>query len=103
MLKLLSHHQKNEAINADWHEGVEDRNDAIKIIEGHGGGKEERKQWKEMASYHKQSLVETTMFRLKKLMRSHLRSRTFKNQAAESWVRCATLNKLTKWGMPLGN
>ncbi len=94
---------KNAAINNNAQDGVEDRNDAINAIEEYGGEEEGRKRWKEKVGYHRRSLVETTMFRLKKLMGAHLRSRTFKNQAAESWVRCAILNKLTRLGVPSGS
>ena len=59
-----------------------------------------RKRWKKESSYHRRSLVETAMMRVKRIFGSSLSSRRFSNQATEMRVRCAALNKMTGLGMP---
>lgn len=59
-----------------------------------------RKGWKKSVGYHRRSLVETAMFRLKKLFGGHLANREFKHQATEAFIRCRSLNLITQMGMP---
>ena len=59
-----------------------------------------RKKWKEKSGYHKRSLAETAMFRIKQLFGDQLASRCFENQAVEAFIRCLALNKMTGLGMP---
>lgn len=59
-----------------------------------------RKKWKHQSQYHKRSLVETAMMRVKTIFGSSLSSRRFHNQATEMSVRCAALNRMTGLGMP---
>lgn len=59
-----------------------------------------RKQWKEEVGYHKRSLVETNMFRLKSPFGDKLRCRTIKNQTAELTIRAMILNIWTNKWMP---
>ena len=59
-----------------------------------------RKKWKRESGYHRRSLVETAMMRLKTVFGSSLSSRRFNNQATEMSVRCAALNRMTNLGMP---
>lgn len=59
-----------------------------------------RKKWKRESGYHRRSLVETAMMRMKKIFGSGLSSRRFHNQATEMEVRCAALNRMTNLGMP---
>jgi len=59
-----------------------------------------RKRWKSESHYHRRSLVETAMMRLKTIFGSGLSSRRFHNQATEMTVRCAALNRMTRIGMP---
>jgi hypothetical protein len=59
-----------------------------------------RKKWKKFAKYHRRSLVETAMMRVKTIFGSGLSSRRFQNQATEMRVRCAALNRMTELGMP---
>lgn len=59
-----------------------------------------RKKWKKESHYHRRSLVETAMMRVKKIFGSNLSSRRFQNQATEMRVRCAALNRMTGLGMP---
>lgn len=59
-----------------------------------------RKMWKQQSQYHRRSLVETAMMRVKTIFGSSLSSRRFNNQATEMSVRCAALNRMTQLGMP---
>jgi IS5 family transposase len=59
-----------------------------------------RAAWKRECGYHRRSLAETTMFRLKTLFGDRVSARSFAGQAAQVLVRCATLNRLTQLGMP---
>lgn len=57
-------------------------------------------QWKRESGYHRRSLAETAMFRLKTLFGGQLRARNFDAQVAEAYLRCAALNTMTRLGMP---
>lgn len=59
-----------------------------------------RKRWKEELGYHRRSLVETAMFRLKTIFSDKVRSRTFTRQRTELLLRCRALNLMTTLGMP---
>jgi hypothetical protein len=59
-----------------------------------------RRKWKKQSRYHRRSLVETQMMRIKTIFGSSLSSRRFHNQATEMGVRCAALNRMTGLGMP---
>ncbi|MGH7965406.1 MAG: IS5 family transposase [Candidatus Binatia bacterium] len=59
-----------------------------------------RAAWKRESGYHRRSLAETAMFRLKTIFGDRVTARRFAGQAAQVLVRCATLNRLTSLGMP---
>jgi IS5 family transposase len=59
-----------------------------------------RAAWKRECGYHRRSLAETTMFRLKTIFGDRVSARSFAGQATQLLVRCATLNRLTQLGMP---
>lgn len=59
-----------------------------------------RKQWKEETHYHRRSLVETTMMRLKDITGERLTPRITDAQDVELLLRCRILNKMTQLGMP---
>jgi hypothetical protein len=59
-----------------------------------------RKRWKQDSGYHRRSLAETAIFRLKTLFGATLRSRNFAQQATELFLRAAALKRLTQLGMP---
>jgi IS5 family transposase len=59
-----------------------------------------RAAWKRECGYHRRSLAETTMFRLKMLFGERVSARSFAGQAAQMLVRCATLNQMMQLGMP---
>jgi hypothetical protein len=78
------------------------RNNAVLEILGLGGDDDARKSWKILKGYHKRSLVETSMYRIKQLTGGSLRSREFSRQSVEAQIKCLVVNKMTKLGMPSG-
>lgn len=77
--------------NASW-----DRNDAIRQIDRHG-----REAWKEHSGYHRRSLAETAVSRLKGAFGERLKNREPTNQKTEVALRCKLLNWFVLLGMPL--
>lgn len=59
-----------------------------------------RKQWKQEINYHRRSLVETAMFRLKTIFSDKVQARLFTNQRVQLLIRCKALNIMTALGMP---
>jgi len=71
------------------------RDEAIRGIRKLG-----RKGWKIKVGYHRRSLAETAMFRMKTIFGGRLKNRQLRNQKSESRIRCKILNHFTKLGMP---
>lgn len=71
------------------------RDEALRAIRRHG-----RAAWKRGAGYHRRSLAETAMFRIKTLFGDSLSAHLFDSQAAEAFLRCRALNRMTELGMP---
>lgn len=59
-----------------------------------------RKVWKEESDYHRRSLAEVAMYRMKTIFGPCLRARSLERQQTEGAVRCRALNKMTQLGMP---
>jgi len=59
-----------------------------------------RKQWKEDSDYHRRSLSETAMFRVKTIFGEKVSARSFANQRVQLLLRLKTLNRMTLLGMP---
>jgi IS5 family transposase len=59
-----------------------------------------RAAWKRQSNYHRRSLAETQVFRVKVVFGARVRARSFEGQAAQVLVRCAALNRMTHVGMP---
>jgi hypothetical protein len=59
-----------------------------------------RAAWKQESGYHRRSLAETTMFRLKLTFGGRVRSRSFDNQAVELFLQCAALNRMIQVAKP---
>jgi IS5 family transposase len=59
-----------------------------------------RAAWKRERGYHRRSLAETTMFRLKTIFSDRVTAHGFAGQAAQLLVRCAALNRMTQVGKP---
>jgi hypothetical protein len=71
------------------------RDEAIRSIRRVG-----RKQWKKDIGYHRRSLAETAMYRMKCCFGDKLKNRKLPNQRAEVRIRCKILNRFTQLGMP---
>ena len=84
-------------------EGWERERDAcLAAIVGFGGGEEGRKLWKKCSQYHQRSLVETSMFRVKKILGENLKARSLGGQRSESICKCLVINKMNLLGLPRG-
>ena len=59
------------------------------------------KAWKVEANYHRRSLAETAMYRVKTLFNSTLKSRILPNQKTEAAITVNCLNQFTALGMPV--
>lgn len=59
-----------------------------------------REAWKAECGYHRRSLAETAIFRLKTIFGDRLTSRQLKRQRTEAAIRCLALNRMTRLGMP---
>lgn len=57
-------------------------------------------KWKDEVGYHKRSLVETTMYRLKTAFSGNLKSRKSKNRQIEIAIRISLLNRWTTQSLP---
>lgn len=73
-----------------------DRDECIRQIRRDG-----RKAWKESIGYHRRSLAETAMSRLKGAFGDRLKNREPPNQKIETALRCKLLNWFVALGMPL--
>jgi hypothetical protein len=69
----------------------------VAVLRGREVGRDE---WKKEAGYHRRSLAETTMMRLKTIFSERLKAREWRRQVTELRVRCAALNRMTSIGMP---
>lgn len=76
--------------------GQEQRNRLIRELRTAGG----KKAWKKTSGYHRRSLVETHMFRLKTILGGKLHSINVSNQNSEATIMANILNKMTALGMP---
>lgn len=66
-----------------------------------GENKEERRRlWKKENHYHRRSLVETMMSRMKSIFGDQMRSRNFENQQTDLLIRCRIINQMNKMGLP---
>jgi hypothetical protein len=74
---------------------VTKRDKAIKSIRTLG-----RPEWKRQTGYHRRSLAETGIFRIKTMLGRRLSCHNLENQIIESRVWCSVLNTMTLMGMP---
>jgi hypothetical protein len=59
-----------------------------------------RKRWKVASGYHRRSLAETAVYRVKTIFGNVLSTRTLARQITEVRVKAAALNRMTQLGMP---
>jgi hypothetical protein len=71
------------------------RDEALRGMRRHG-----RQGWKRESGYHRRSLVETSMSRLKQAFGPRLKNKAFENQRSETRLRCKLLNHFTRLGLP---
>lgn len=76
-------------------EGLEQRDENVRGIRRLG-----RKGWKRASGYHRRSLAETTIYRIKTIFGDRLQARRTERQAGELRIRCMALNRMTELGMP---
>lgn len=72
-----------------------ERDEAIREIRRVG-----RQQWKADVGYHRRSLAETAMYRMKCCFGGKLKNRELQNQCTEARLRCKILNRFTHLGLP---
>lgn len=59
-----------------------------------------RSKWKEETHYHRRSLSETGMYRLKTIFTGEVCARKLETQTTELMIECNALNTMTQLGMP---
>lgn len=79
-----------------------ERDASLAEIEGLGGGDTGRATWKRLQGYHKRSLSETGLSRIKKMIGGSLKVRTWGNQTSEVWCKSLVINRMNKLGLPKG-
>jgi len=84
-----------ERAESETHPEIEKRNQVVRKVNEQG-----IKIWKEESAYHRRSLAETAMYRIKTLFGNQLKARLFESQAVEAFVRCVVLNRMTALGLP---
>ncbi|MCI0332899.1 MAG: IS5 family transposase [Planctomycetes bacterium] len=90
--------RKNAKIKQHGNSSAEplERDECIRQIRRDG-----RKAWKKSIGYHRRSLAETAMSRLKAAFGDRLKNREPPNQQTEARLRCKLLNWFVVLGMPL--
>ena len=71
------------------------RDENLRYIRQHG-----RRAWKEALGYHRRSLAETLMFRLRTIFSDRLSARRLDAQVTQALIRCRALNQMTHLTMP---
>lgn len=79
-----------------------ERDATLAEIEGLGGREDGLRIWKVLTGYHRRSLAETAMYRIKQLMGSTLKARCMERQRTEAYCKCVIINKMNNLGMPRG-
>jgi hypothetical protein len=87
--------ERGDKINKAKKALLKQRDETIEQVRALG-----RCEWKHSVGYHRRSLVETAMFRIKTLLGEQLSSRNFENQKVEAAIRCKIINRMTNLGMP---
>jgi hypothetical protein len=89
--------QRNAKISqhSNSRRGPQPRDVAIREIHRRG-----RSHWKERVGYHRRSLAETAMHRMKSTFGDHLKNRLIPNQRTEARIRSKILNNFTRLGLP---
>lgn len=99
--------QKNGVVhNSQTKPWLQARNDSIRELAGWQSLEEQegdgRRLWKKLRGYHRRSIGETAMYRLKALFGSSLKCKHMCYQKAEIFSKCLTINRMNALGMPKG-
>lgn len=76
------------------------RDETIRFIKNGDDEEERRKLWKQENNYHRRSLIETMMSRMKSIFGDQMRSRSFENQRTDLLIRCYAMNRINELGLP---
>lgn len=87
--------------NYPCHESLIDRDRKIDFIQEFEDEEVGRKMWKVASGYHKRSLVETAMYRLKQYFGDKLQCKKDSHQEKQMQARAFALNIMTNAGMPI--
>ena len=79
-----------------WPDKYHERNHAV--ANQHLSGSNDA--WKKKVGYHRRSVAETAMFRIKTLLGGHLSQRDYDAQVGEAMAMVKALNRMTLLGMP---
>ena len=77
------------------------RDDTVRLIYDLGNNKEAVKEWKRRTGYHRRSLVETAISRLKGMLGNQLKSRSLMNQHQEMMIKSLIINQINRLGLPV--
>ena len=93
---------RKQKLNRNYpnNKSLEDRDRKIDFIREFENEDVGRTLWKQVSGYHKRSLVETAMYRLKQSFGNRLNCRKEEHQAAQLGARAFALNMMTDLGMP---
>jgi hypothetical protein len=81
--------------HGNLHDSPLARDENLRCIRRMGGA-----AWKRALGYHRRSLAERAIFRVKTIFGERVRARSFEAQATEILIRCSALNRMTHLGMP---
>lgn len=77
---------------------LEQRDNAINFIRGYETFEQGLKEWKRTSGYHRRSIIEATMFRLKRIFGFHLHHRTKQGRVNEMIIKINLLNQMVALG-----
>ncbi|MBM3456409.1 MAG: IS5 family transposase [Bacteroidetes bacterium] len=77
------------------------RDETVQMIYKMGNNEEALKKWKKLRGYHRRSLVETAISRIKGILGNTLKSRSLINQHHEMLLKSLIINKLNTLGLPV--
>lgn len=87
---------KNAVLSEHYREALTRRDEILLDRAEYGARK-----WQEISGYNFRALVETAMYRYKKIIGPGLHSRKIENQKVDSKIACVILNKMVDLGMPV--
>ena len=87
---------------AKYRIGIErsERDENVKMIYEFGNNEGALKKWKKIKGYHRRSLVETAISRIKGMLGNTLKSRSLPNQHQEMLIKSLIINKVNMLGLP---